>query len=159
MTETPQKAIMTTYSTPLTKGVAFSPSVAVIGSAGRIKQPPLCDRPEMREASTPFHELTNMVFRMKRDPQKESLSSCTSIEDPKTVKLCTTGNCDTPEAQEQILSKEHSRTGRETQRWFTDPETNQMYRLVTGCVPILKSGKILFVSSSRKAEWILPKGG
>ena len=32
-------------------------------------------------------------------------------------------------------------------------------RLVTGCVPILQSGKILFVSASRKAAWILPKGG
>jgi diphosphoinositol-polyphosphate diphosphatase len=32
-------------------------------------------------------------------------------------------------------------------------------RLVTGCVPILKDGKILFVSASRKAAWILPKGG
>lgn len=32
-------------------------------------------------------------------------------------------------------------------------------RLVTGCVPILRSGKILFVSASRKSAWILPKGG
>jgi diphosphoinositol-polyphosphate diphosphatase len=30
---------------------------------------------------------------------------------------------------------------------------------VTGVVPILRDGKILFVSSRRKAEWILPKGG
>jgi diphosphoinositol-polyphosphate diphosphatase len=31
--------------------------------------------------------------------------------------------------------------------------------MVTGCVPIVEGGKILFVSSSRKADWILPKGG
>jgi diphosphoinositol-polyphosphate diphosphatase len=31
--------------------------------------------------------------------------------------------------------------------------------LVTGCVPILRGGKVLLVSSSRKTEWILPKGG
>jgi diphosphoinositol-polyphosphate diphosphatase len=31
--------------------------------------------------------------------------------------------------------------------------------MVTGCVPIVEGGKVLFVSASRKAEWILPKGG
>jgi diphosphoinositol-polyphosphate diphosphatase len=31
--------------------------------------------------------------------------------------------------------------------------------MVTGCVPIVEGGKILFVSASRKPEWILPKGG
>jgi diphosphoinositol-polyphosphate diphosphatase len=31
--------------------------------------------------------------------------------------------------------------------------------MVTGCVPIVEGGRILFVSSRRKPEWILPKGG
>lgn len=31
--------------------------------------------------------------------------------------------------------------------------------MTTGCVPIVGDGKILFVSASRKSEWILPKGG
>jgi len=52
-----------------------------------------------------------------------------------------------------------SRTGRENQRWATDPQTNQRIRLTTGCVPIMSDGRILFCSSSRKQEWILPKGG
>jgi len=52
-----------------------------------------------------------------------------------------------------------SRTGRETQRWATDPHTGQLIRLTTGCVPVMKDGRILFCSSSRKEAWILPKGG
>jgi len=52
-----------------------------------------------------------------------------------------------------------SRQGRTQQRWEIDSETNQRIRLVTGCVPILSDGRILFVSANRKAEWILPKGG
>jgi len=31
--------------------------------------------------------------------------------------------------------------------------------LVVGCIPVLKNGNILMVSASKKAEWILPKGG
>jgi len=34
-----------------------------------------------------------------------------------------------------------------------------VYRMVTGCVPIVEGGRILLVSASRKSEWILPKGG
>lgn len=60
---------------------------------------------------------------------------------------------------EKVSMQKVSRQGRLTQRWLMDPETAETVRLVTGCVPILKGGKILFVSSSRKAEWILPKGG
>jgi len=52
-----------------------------------------------------------------------------------------------------------SRTGRETQRWATDPTTGQLIRLTTGCVPIMRDGRILLCSSSRKEAWILPKGG
>jgi 8-oxo-dGTP pyrophosphatase MutT (NUDIX family) len=50
-----------------------------------------------------------------------------------------------------------SRQGRSSQRWLV--EGGETVRLVTGCVPILRSGKILFISSSRQSEWILPKGG
>jgi NUDIX domain len=50
-----------------------------------------------------------------------------------------------------------SRQGRSSQRWLV--EGGETVRLVTGCVPILRSGKVLFISSSRQSEWILPKGG
>jgi hypothetical protein len=52
-----------------------------------------------------------------------------------------------------------SRIGREKQRWDRCPVTNRFIRLTTGCVPITSDGRILFVSSARKREWILPKGG
>mmetsp|Transcript_19313 Transcript_19313/g.41554 ORF Transcript_19313/g.41554 Transcript_19313/m.41554 type:complete len:363 (-) Transcript_19313:81-1169(-) len=57
----------------------------------------------------------------------------------------------------KVTQRQTSRQGRSSQRWIT--ESNQTIRLVTGCVPILKGGKIMFVSASRKPEWILPKGG
>jgi diphosphoinositol-polyphosphate diphosphatase len=59
----------------------------------------------------------------------------------------------------KVTTQKISRNGRQTQRWFTDPATQRLYRMTTGCVPIVEGGKILFVSSSRKPEWILPKGG
>jgi len=60
---------------------------------------------------------------------------------------------------QKVTARKESRNGRETQRWQIDATRNRKYRLVTGCVPIVEGGKILFVSASRKAEWILPKGG
>ncbi|KAG7356350.1 NUDIX domain containing protein [Nitzschia inconspicua] len=59
----------------------------------------------------------------------------------------------------KINTQKISRNGRQTQRWHTDPSTQRMYRLTTGCIPVVEDGKILLVSSSRKPEWILPKGG
>lgn len=61
----------------------------------------------------------------------------------------------------KVSQSKTSRQGRGSQRWITTSEHNasEAIRLVTGCVPILKGGKILLVSASRKPEWILPKGG
>jgi diphosphoinositol-polyphosphate diphosphatase len=59
----------------------------------------------------------------------------------------------------KISLRKTSRQGRSTQRWVTEGDSNEAIRMVTGCVPILRGGKILFVSASRKPEWILPKGG
>lgn len=59
----------------------------------------------------------------------------------------------------KVTTQTISRNGRQTQRWFTDPTSQRLYRMTTGCVPIVEGGKVLFVSSSRKPEWILPKGG
>jgi diphosphoinositol-polyphosphate diphosphatase len=59
----------------------------------------------------------------------------------------------------KISLRKTSRQGRSSQRWLTDSDSNETIRLVTGSVPILRGGKILFVSASRKPEWILPKGG
>mmetsp|Transcript_61635 Transcript_61635/g.150901 ORF Transcript_61635/g.150901 Transcript_61635/m.150901 type:complete len:489 (+) Transcript_61635:560-2026(+) len=60
----------------------------------------------------------------------------------------------------KVTTQSVSRNGRQTQRWETNTgHPQRMYRLVTGCVPIVEGGKILFASASRKSEWILPKGG
>lgn len=59
----------------------------------------------------------------------------------------------------KVTTQKTSRNGRLTQRWHTDPQSQRVYRMVTGCVPIVEGGKILFVSANRKSEWILPKGG
>jgi ADP-ribose pyrophosphatase YjhB (NUDIX family) len=87
----------------------------------------------------------------------------------------------------KVLMRKTSRQGRSTQRWASTSGVTMdspiymnslarahspnadgillsaaqepMLRLVTGCVPILRSGKILFISASRKPAWILPKGG
>jgi len=58
-----------------------------------------------------------------------------------------------------ILRRTESRNGRDLQRFATDPKTGHLMRLTTGSVPIMSDGRILLVSSSRKEEWILPKGG
>lgn len=59
----------------------------------------------------------------------------------------------------KVKTQTISRNGRQTQRWYTDPATHTLYRMTTGCIPVLKDGRVLFCSASRKSEWILPKGG
>mmetsp|Transcript_3926 Transcript_3926/g.9472 ORF Transcript_3926/g.9472 Transcript_3926/m.9472 type:complete len:427 (+) Transcript_3926:459-1739(+) len=59
----------------------------------------------------------------------------------------------------KVKTQTISRNGRQTQRYYTDSATSILYRMTTGCIPILEDGKILFCSASRKPEWILPKGG
>mmetsp|Transcript_8070 Transcript_8070/g.11527 ORF Transcript_8070/g.11527 Transcript_8070/m.11527 type:complete len:458 (-) Transcript_8070:89-1462(-) len=58
-----------------------------------------------------------------------------------------------------VLGRTESRNGRDLQRFDSNKRTNQPIRLTTGCVPVMADGKVLLVSSSRKEEWILPKGG
>jgi hypothetical protein len=62
------------------------------------------------------------------------------------------------EIQKTILSRTLSRSGREQQRFASDPETGILHRLTTGSVPIMPDGKILLISSSRTEGFILPKG-
>ena len=59
----------------------------------------------------------------------------------------------------KVKTQTISRNGRQTQRYYTDKATNIIHRMTTGCIPILKDGRIMFCSASRKAEWIIPKGG
>jgi len=59
-----------------------------------------------------------------------------------------------------------SRTGRELQRWISvnndsdDDDTTPNCRLTVGCIPILRDGRIVLVSSSKSPDvFVLPKGG
>jgi diphosphoinositol-polyphosphate diphosphatase len=58
-----------------------------------------------------------------------------------------------------VMRSTVSRQGRNLQRWEDTHDGSQGVRLVTGAVPILSDSRILLVSSGKKAEWILPKGG
>ena len=59
----------------------------------------------------------------------------------------------------KLLKRTISRHGRSSQRWAADPLSHSAIRLTTGCVPIVKDGKVLMVSASSKPAWIFPKGG
>lgn len=60
--------------------------------------------------------------------------------------------------QASVLARTHSRVGRSQQRWLADGEHN-LVRLVAGSIPIFADGRVLLVSSKKKKEWVLPKGG
>ncbi|KAL7551765.1 hypothetical protein ACHAWF_014957 [Thalassiosira exigua] len=58
-----------------------------------------------------------------------------------------------------LVRSNSSRQGRSLQRWLVHSSTDELVRQVAGTVPIASDGRIVLVSASRKAEWILPKGG
>lgn len=65
------------------------------------------------------------------------------------------------EARPGLMELTMSRTGREMQRWakVNGSETPNC-RMTTGCVPIVRDGRILLVSSAKSPEtFIFPKGG
>lgn len=59
----------------------------------------------------------------------------------------------------QVNKSSVSRQGRDQQRWDKESDASSWIRLTTGVVPITSDGRVVFVSSARKKEWILPKGG
>ena len=130
---------------------------------GRIKEPPVCLDLSLKEAATSTEELSKSTFATVDTsavvslavPVSSSSSTCTRESDVSALSDAEPAD----RLNAAVSLRQTSRQGRATQRWITHPETNEAIRLVTGCVPILRDGKILFVSASRKAEWILPKGG
>jgi len=60
---------------------------------------------------------------------------------------------------ENLVKGNSSRQGRSLQRWLIHSSTDELVRQVAGTIPITRDGRIILVSASRKAEWILPKGG
>lgn len=150
------------------------------GSTGRVKAPPVCvDATLMREAMS-TEELAKLSFPLEipskgsichtvdHEPSVVSSSSSTASRESAFSDQEGKHVSSTPQRLERqqcsqinlkVTNQKTSRSGRESQRWLTDPATQRVYRMVTGCVPIVEGGRILFVSASRKPEWILPKGG
>jgi len=60
---------------------------------------------------------------------------------------------------DNLAQEKSSRQGRSLQRWLIHQPTEELVRQVSGTIPITRDGRIILVSASRKAEWILPKGG
>lgn len=158
-----------------------------LGTFGRIKEAPICADESLKKEAMSTEELSKLSFPLETPHQSvcelsnfhhppvepsvvSSASSTASREsaylsdvDMNGTKVFLTPIRLERKQSEQInlkvTSQKISRNGRLTQRWSTDPHSQRVYRMVTGCVPIVEGGKILFVSASRKPEWILPKGG
>lgn len=143
--------------------------------AGRIKAPPSATASMQRQAFSHV-DLSKLCWDMSAvpadggDKSNGSGSNGTSSSDqPSAAGTSGTSSSASSAAESAgakcspaptpVVERTFSRTGRETQRWATDPHTGQLIRLTTGCVPIMKDGRILLCSSSRKEAWILPKGG
>ncbi len=137
----------------------------------------------LRETAMTTEELSEVAFPVEKEPMKSiaepppvvfavsaSSSICTRESDTGVLSDLESNKngMETPlkfrqghseRSNAQLSLQKTSRQGRDLQRWSIDETTNETVRLVTGCVPILREGKILLISANRKAEWILPKGG
>jgi diphosphoinositol-polyphosphate diphosphatase len=124
---------------------------------GRIKAP-ICQNPSLKKDAMSSEDLSKLCFTPTSHTADCSLPTATSASSASSI---SSRESDQSSAQlnAKVITQKTSRQGRETQRWVIDANSQQRIRLVTGCVPILNDGRILLVSASRKAEWILPKGG
>jgi diphosphoinositol-polyphosphate diphosphatase len=160
---------------PTTRPIA-EVQVDMSSMGGRIKAPPVCNDAYLKAQAMSTEELSKHCFPLQTPeggsfedfPEPSIISSSSSTASRESnlsdfVALCKTTPLRLERRQSaqiaKVSARKVSRNGRENQRWFQDPSSQTLYRMVTGCVPIVEGGKILFVSASRKAEWILPKGG
>lgn len=165
-----EKARIENFSTASNARVSTHDESPISECYGRKKPPPTCDPSLKKEAKT-TEELFQYAFTpgvpvtltfVDEDstpvsiPESSSSSACSTDNNGERLSTPAEKQC---KINKSMLLRTQSRHGRENQRWLTEADTHQRVRLVTGCVPILKGGRILFVSASRKPEWILPKGG
>lgn len=157
------------------------------GCIGRIKEPPTCADESLRNEAMSTEELSKLSFPL--ETPRQSVYAVASLQNPPVEPTIVSSASSTASRESaylsdldgggpkvfltpirlerkqseqinmKVTSQKISRNGRLTQRWATDPQSQRVYRMVTGCVPIVEGGKILFVSANRKPEWILPKGG
>eukprot|EP00980_Cylindrotheca_fusiformis_P001495 scaffold346_cov116-Cylindrotheca_fusiformis.AAC.9 len=150
------------------------------GAIGRKKAAPVCVDESLKQEAMSTEELAKLSFLLEAEKTKNSISSYMEHEPSVVSSSSSTASREsslsdldgkqiltTPLRLERrqsekinlkVTSQKISRSGRQSQRWHTDA-SGRAYRMVTGCVPILEGGRVLFVSASRKPEWILPKGG
>eukprot|EP00533_Pseudo-nitzschia_delicatissima_P012038 CAMPEP_0197271352 /NCGR_PEP_ID=MMETSP1432-20130617/8426_1 /TAXON_ID=44447 /ORGANISM="Pseudo-nitzschia delicatissima, Strain UNC1205" /LENGTH=389 /DNA_ID=CAMNT_0042736763 /DNA_START=81 /DNA_END=1250 /DNA_ORIENTATION=+ len=144
---------------------------------GRIKPKPVCLDETLKKESMSAEDISKHVFVVEKAPidaEASVVSSGSSTASSLDAATTTTKSeaCaafahsdfshrkgESERINLKVKTQTISRNGRQTQRWSTDPATNTLYRMTTGCIPVLKNGKVLFCSASRKPEWILPKGG
>jgi len=147
------------------------------GVVKKIKAPPQ-SRFETEECSS-NDELSRVCFKGSSPPAPVIEISCVSSESSVSsdsevsISECTLRATKTADEEVedvlcsylqdgtclQVNKLSVSRQGRDLQRWDKDPHTSSLTRLTTGVVPITNDGRIVFVSSAKKREWILPKGG
>jgi ADP-ribose pyrophosphatase YjhB (NUDIX family) len=137
-----------------------------------IKAPPVCRVPALRKMNMPAEALSELCFEpedvLDGTLTNKSTSNGTVTKDTNGQNNEKFNHNDDDdgmtsdqwaEFKNSILKRTESRNGRDHQRFDNDAKTGDLIRLTTGSVPIMKDGRILLVSSSRKEEWILPKGG
>jgi diphosphoinositol-polyphosphate diphosphatase len=155
---------------------SLSPSVKDVG-IGRIKAPPKCLVPELKKESVSTVELNKMCFAADTVDKNMSENDAAHVSCSSSSSTCSRDSIGHGIGQDlksqksnlirqtsavlnaKVLGQKISRQGRSGQRWVADPKSQQNIRLTTGCVPIMNDGRILFITASRKHEWILPKGG
>ncbi len=138
----------------------------------RIKAPPICRVPALRKMNMSAEALSELCFEpedvLDGTLTNKSTSNGTVAKDTNGQNNEKFNHNDDDdgmtsdqwaEFKNSILKRTESRNGRDHQRFDNDAKTGDLIRLTTGSVPIMKDGRILLVSSSRKEEWILPKGG
>jgi diphosphoinositol-polyphosphate diphosphatase len=151
---------------------------------GAIKPPPVCVDATLKQEAMNAEELSKFTFRCEalKPPVVQHTADFHAAEPSVVSSSSSTGSREsvisdleggsrlmsTPVRLEKkqselinlrVTNQKTSRQGRQGQRWFSDPTSQKVHRLCTGCVPILEGGRILFISSAKKADWILPKGG
>jgi diphosphoinositol-polyphosphate diphosphatase len=139
------------------EATSADPATPKSNFVGRIKAP-ICQNPALKKEAMSSEDLSKLCFTPTSHAGDNSLPTATSASSTSSI---SSRESDQSSAQRnaKVITQKTSRQGRETQRWVIDANSQQRIRLVTGCVPILNDGRILLVSASRKAEWILPKGG
>ena len=117
------------------------------GLFGRIKAPPVCNDASLKKESMSTEDLSKFCF-----PQCDNNTVSTTVSTSSACSLSSRESDHQSHLNAKVMTQKSSRQGRETQRWITDPSTHQRIRLVTGSVPILKDGRILFVSCQSKSR-------